>query len=72
MNTIVNSICFIIGFTIVFVLLGASASSLGHLLYVHKRIISKLLGIIVIIFGLFYMDILKIKALNIVLNRGVL
>lgn len=63
-NVIKNSIAFIIGFTIIFVILGATASSIGHLLHTYRRPLSKMLGIIVIIMGLFYMDIINIRALN--------
>jgi cytochrome c-type biogenesis protein len=63
-NVIKNSIAFILGFTIIFVFLGATASSLGHLFHIYRKPISKFLGIIVVLMGLFYMDIIKLKFLN--------
>jgi cytochrome c-type biogenesis protein len=63
-NVIKNSIFFILGFTVVFILLGATASSIGHFLLVYRRTLNKILGILVVIMGLFYMDILKLNFLN--------
>ena len=63
-NVVLNSIGFVIGFTGVFVLLGATASGLGHFLLLYRNVLTKVLGIIVIIMGLFYMDLIKIKAFN--------
>lgn len=63
-NVIENSIFFILGFTIVFILLGATASSIGHFLLVYRKILNKILGILVVIMGLFYMDVLKLNFLN--------
>lgn len=63
-NVIKNSIGFIIGFTIIFIMLGAAASSIGRFLFAYRNILNKILGILVIVMGLFYMDILNIKFLN--------
>lgn len=63
-NVVKNSIAFVIGFTVVFVLLGATSSSIGHFLLEYRRILNKILGILVVVMGLFYMDILKINFLN--------
>jgi cytochrome c-type biogenesis protein len=59
-----NSIAFVIGFTFIFILLGAASSGIGRYLIVHKRILSQISGVLIIIMGLFYMDILKIQFLN--------
>ena len=63
-SVIKNSIFFIIGFTVIFVLLGATASSIGHFLLVYRRTLNKVLGILVVIMGLFYMDIIKSRVLS--------
>lgn len=63
-SVIINSIFFIIGFTLVFTCLGAAASSLGRFLRVHKGEINKVLGVLVVIMGLFYTGILRINFLN--------
>ncbi|MCX7921139.1 MAG: cytochrome c biogenesis protein CcdA [Clostridia bacterium] len=61
---IVNSIGFIIGFSIVLVLLGATASSIGQFLEGRKDILRKLGGIIMVVFGLNFLGILKLNFLN--------
>jgi cytochrome c-type biogenesis protein len=60
---LIPSIFFVLGFSVVFVLLGASASYLGVFLRQNKTLLLKLSGVIVIIFGLFSMDIIKIPQL---------
>jgi cytochrome c-type biogenesis protein len=61
---ITNSVGFVIGFTIVFVLLGATVTSIGHFLVNHKDLLRKISGIVIILFGLNFMGILKLKFLN--------
>ena len=61
---IINSIGFVTGFTIVFLLLGIFASSLGNLLTQNIKYIKIIFGVMIIIFGLNYMEILKINVLN--------
>lgn len=61
----VNSIGFVIGFTVVFVLLGATATSFGHFLKSHLDIFRKISGIIMVVFGLNFIGILKIGFLNV-------
>ncbi|MDF2674199.1 MAG: cytochrome c biosis protein CcdA [Clostridiales bacterium] len=63
-NVLKNSIGFIIGFTLVFILLGAIASGIGRYLIMHKRLLNKVFGVIIIIMGINYMGILKIPFLN--------
>ncbi len=48
-----RSACFVLGFTTVFVLLGASATALGQLLLSYRYELNIGAGIIVVIFGLF-------------------
>ena len=59
----VNSITFILGFTLVFVSLGATATSVGKLLVRYKGLLGQIAGAIIIIFGLHLIGILKINAL---------
>jgi cytochrome c-type biogenesis protein len=57
------SIAFVLGFTVVFVALGASASKVGQLLNEQLWILTKIAGVAVILFGLHTMGLLKINAL---------
>jgi cytochrome c-type biogenesis protein len=58
-----NSIMFIIGFSITFVMLGATASWLGQLLLSHRDLFSKLAGLLLIVFGIHLTGIFKINLL---------
>ncbi len=57
------SVLFVLGFSVVFVALGVSASFVGGFLARNKLLLFKVSGVIIIIFGLFVMDILKISGL---------
>ena len=59
-----NAIGFVIGFTIVFVLLGATATALGSFMKVYIDIFRRISGILMIVFGLNFMGILKLNFLN--------
>lgn len=54
---------FVVGFAIIFVSLGASAGLLGVSLASYKSILSKVAGVIIIVFALFTMEIIKIPQL---------
>ncbi|NLB91060.1 MAG: cytochrome c biogenesis protein CcdA [Clostridiales bacterium] len=56
---LINAIAFVGGFTIVFVLLGVFAGSVGSFFLRHQKIIHTILGIIVIIFGLQYLGLFR-------------
>lgn len=61
-----QAVGFIIGFFIVFTLLGAAATTIGKffLNYTHKLWIQRAAGVVIIIFGLYQADILFIPLLN--------
>lgn len=56
-----KSLGFVIGFSIVFVIMGASITSLGKLFIKNQIIFKRIAGILIIIFGLHTSGILKIK-----------
>ena len=47
-----NTVFFVFGFSLIFVILGLGATVLGHWLVVHQRVISRVGGILVICFAL--------------------
>lgn len=59
----IHSLLFILGFTAVFITLGASASFVGQLLARHLDIVRKVGGILIILIGLFITGLLKIPFL---------
>lgn len=60
---IANSLFFIFGFSVVFIALGATATSVGQTLRTHQTLISQIGGLIVILFGLHLLGVIRISAL---------
>ena len=56
-----NSICFIVGFSIVFILLGASATWLGNFLTSKMSVLTRLAGLVIIFFGVYKMGLIRSK-----------
>lgn len=63
-KAVVNSIGFVLGFTMVFLILSVFASKFGNLVLEKIRFIKILFGILIIILGFNYMGILKFNFLN--------
>lgn len=59
-----NSLFFILGFTVVFMILGLFSSALGSFLIRYKLYINIIFGIILLVLGLNFLGIFKIKILN--------
>jgi len=62
-RVVVSSLFFVLGFTTVFVALGASASVLGQAVQAWKGHLSVVAGIVIILFGLHFVGILKVPVL---------
>ena len=60
-KTLVNALGFVLGFTVVFVALGAFASTLGGFLQKYKTAVNIVTGLIVIFFGLCIIGVLKLN-----------
>jgi cytochrome c-type biogenesis protein len=60
----INTIFFVLGFSIIFIALGASASIVGKWLFQNLAIFNKVAGILIFIFGLHVSGLIRIKALN--------
>lgn len=58
-----HSLAFIAGFTVVFVLLGASASALGNVLRENQQLIARIGGAIVVVLGLQMMGVFRLRFL---------
>jgi cytochrome c-type biogenesis protein len=59
LRAIALSFCFVLGFSTIFVILGASATALGRLLISYRYELSLLGGAIIIAFGLFTLGLLR-------------
>lgn len=62
--TFTHGVAFVIGFSVVFVALGAAASMIGKLLFDVRDWIAKIGGIVVIVFGLHTIGVINIPVLN--------
>jgi cytochrome c-type biogenesis protein len=62
-RVMMNSIAFIVGFSVVFIALGAAATELGQVLGIYKHTLARVAGVVIILFGLHLTGIFKIKAL---------
>ena len=60
-RTVTNALGFILGFTLVFVAMGALAGGLGGLLLKYQTAVNIVTGAIVVCFGLNYLDVLKLS-----------
>ena len=58
-----RSLSFIMGFSVIFVLMGASASVLGQIFTHNREVIQKISGLLIIIFGLQMAGILNLRFL---------
>src|SRR5215475_2026963 len=58
-----NSLAFILGFSIVFVTLGAISTEIGQLAAQYKAVLARAAGVLIIVFGLHLTGILRINAL---------
>lgn len=62
-SVMLHSIMFILGFSIVFVILGAGATVVGQVVGRYRVLLTYIAGIVIIIFGLHLTGIFKINAL---------
>jgi cytochrome c-type biogenesis protein len=60
-QVVLASLAFVIGFTLVFVALGAAASAIGQFFLRQQALFSRLAGALIIVFGLHTMGVLRIE-----------
>jgi cytochrome c-type biogenesis protein len=61
---VLSSVAFVLGFTTVFVILGATATAAGQLLIANFALLSKIAGVIIIIAGLHFLGLIHIPILH--------
>ena len=59
-----TSLAFVIGFSIVFVALGASATAVGKFMFARLPLLSKIAGVVLIVFGLHTMGVFRLAFLD--------
>src|ERR1700720_3441977 len=62
-RVMLNSIGFILGFSVVFISLGAISTEVGQVLARYKSTLAQVAGVVIIVFGLHLTGLFKIKAL---------
>ncbi|MBL8985579.1 MAG: cytochrome c biogenesis protein CcdA, partial [Gemmatimonadetes bacterium] len=60
----IHATLFVIGFSLVFILLGASATALGSALRFYKDAIMRVGGVLIVFFGLYCLGIIKLGFLS--------
>lgn len=63
--SIVNTIGFVCGFTLFFMLLGATATAVGSIMNEHRFLLQRAAGAIIFMFGLHFLGVFKIGFLDI-------
>ena len=60
-QVVLSSVAFILGFSLVFVSLGAAASAIGQFLAQQQALFNRIAGAVIIVFGLHTMGVLRIE-----------
>ena len=63
-HVLVTSLFFVLGFSLVFIALGATASVVGRFLFERQPILMKIAGVLLVIFGLHTMGVFRIALLE--------
>jgi cytochrome c-type biogenesis protein len=63
-QVLLTSLAFVLGFTVVFVAAGASASAIGRFLFTRAPLLSKIAGLLLIVIGLHVMGVFRIGFLE--------
>ena len=63
-RTLRNALGFVLGFTIVFIALGALAGTLGGLLQAHQTAVNLVTGAVVVLFGLYFLGVFRLNFLK--------
>ena len=62
--SLVHALLFVLGFTLIFVALGASATVLGRLLLAYRVWITRLGGALIVVFGLYLLGVIRVAAFD--------
>ena len=58
-NTLKNALGFVLGFTLVFIAMGALAGTVGSFFKGHQTLVNLVCGLLIVVFGLHYLGVLK-------------
>lgn len=63
-QVLLRSLAFVIGFSLVFIALGASATAIGRFIFDKQPLLSKIAGAVIIVFGLHMMGVFRLAFLD--------
>ncbi|MGB2716827.1 MAG: cytochrome c biogenesis protein CcdA [Vicinamibacterales bacterium] len=63
-HVLIRSLAFVVGFSVVFIALGASASAIGSFISGQLNILTKIAGALIIVFGLHMMGVFRLAFLD--------
>jgi cytochrome c-type biogenesis protein len=63
-RVVLAALAFVIGFSVVFISFGATASALSQLILEYKLVLGKIAGVVIILFGLHFMGLFRLALLN--------
>jgi len=63
-HVLITSLLFVLGFSLVFIALGATASVVGRFLFEKQPLLAKIAGVLLVIFGLHTMGVFRIPFLE--------
>ena len=63
-TVVLSSVAFVLGFTTVFVVLGATATAAGQLLAANLPLLAKIAGVVIIIAGLHFLGVIHLPILH--------
>src|SRR5437016_8318293 len=63
-KVMMNSAAFILGFSVVFIMLGAISTEVGQLMARYKSLLAQVAGVVIILFGLYLTGLLRIDVLT--------
>ena len=64
LTVVLSSVVFVLGFTTVFVALGATATTIGQVLIANLPLLAKIAGVVIIIAGLHFLGVIHIPILT--------
>ena len=63
-QVLLRSLAFVVGFSLVFIALGASATAIGRFIFDKQPLLSKIAGALIIVFGLHMMGVFRLGFLD--------
>src|SRR5438876_9774259 len=62
-RVLLNALLFVLGFSILFVALGASAGAAGRFLFAHREALNRIAGAVIVFFGAVLLGLIRIPVL---------